>query len=97
MTHLDHTIPSKEFAKESLEEFMNRLGKNVCYFRKKLDLLRQEDLAEEVEVTRQTIISIEKGRRNTGSYSLARIAYILEVSADDLLYGKYDPKDLKNI
>ncbi|MBN2122350.1 helix-turn-helix transcriptional regulator [Candidatus Micrarchaeota archaeon] len=48
----------------------------IAQFRKKLGLTQQE-LAEKVEVTRQTIISLEQGRYNPSLELAYRITVVL--------------------
>ncbi|MFM2424048.1 MAG: hypothetical protein RLZZ70_437 [Candidatus Parcubacteria bacterium] len=62
---------------------------NVQHFRSKA-LLTQEQLAEAVGVTRQTIISIEKGNY-TPSVALAlRLATLFAVSVEDIFSIHYE-------
>jgi len=54
--------------------------------------LTQEDLAKKVEVTRQTIISLEKGSY-TPSLELAfKLSEIFEVSIEEIFYQVEDAK-----
>ena len=46
--------------------------------------MTQQDLAERVGVTRQTIISIEKGKYQPSVELALRLAKILQVSVDQL-------------
>ncbi|HPO16677.1 MAG TPA: helix-turn-helix transcriptional regulator [Candidatus Hydrogenedentes bacterium] len=48
--------------------------------------LRQSDLAEEVNVSRQTILAIEKGRLNPSVYVSLRIARVLGVPVGHVFY-----------
>lgn len=48
--------------------------------------LRQSDLAKEVNVTRQTILAIEKGRLNPSVYVSLRIARVLGVPVGHVFY-----------
>ena len=48
--------------------------------------LTQEDLAAAASVTRQTIISIEKGNYTPSVLLALRLARILECSVEDLFY-----------
>ena len=48
--------------------------------------LTQEGLAEDVGVTRQTVISIEKGDYSPSVFLALRIAHRLRVSVDDLFW-----------
>jgi putative transcriptional regulator len=48
--------------------------------------LTQEELAEDVGVTRQTVISIEKGDYSPSVLLALRIAHRLEVSLEELFW-----------
>ncbi|MFB0503072.1 MAG: helix-turn-helix transcriptional regulator [Candidatus Bathyarchaeia archaeon] len=51
--------------------------------------LTQEDLAREIGITRQTIISIEKGKYNPSLELAFKIARYFEVSIEDIfVYGQ---------
>jgi len=51
----------------------------------------QQELADHVEVTRQTIISLEGGRYNPSILLAFRLARLFEVSIEDLfLYSEED-------
>jgi putative transcriptional regulator len=53
--------------------------------------LRQEDLAERVEVSRQTIISIEGGRYNPSLELAWKLSRTLSVSIENLfLFGEVE-------
>ena len=53
--------------------------------------LTQEALANAVEVTRQTIIAIEKGKFGPTVTLALAIAYTLEVRVEDLFWLEPDP------
>lgn len=70
--------------------------------------LRQADLASEVEVTRQTILAIEKGRLNPSVSLSLRIARVLREPVDYVFYLDHqldsgaleplkDPRDLRTV
>jgi putative transcriptional regulator len=48
--------------------------------------LTQEELAEDVGVTRQTVISIEKGDYSPSVFLALRIAHRLEVPVEELFW-----------
>lgn len=52
-------------------------------FRKKMDLT-QEELADRLEVSRQTIISLESGRYNPSILLAFRIARLFGVSVEEV-------------
>jgi len=61
------------------------LKNRVKELRARLDM-RQADLAAEVEVTRQTILAIEKGRLNPSVALSLRIARVLREPVDYVFY-----------
>lgn len=61
----------------------DRVRNRVRRYRRLHDVT-QEELAERVGVTRQTIISIEKGRYNPSVGLALRLADVFEVSVEDL-------------
>jgi len=66
---------------------------NLKLYRLKAGVLTQEQLAEKVGTTRQTILSIEKGRY-TPSVGLAlRISQILGAAVEELFKLKEDWND----
>ncbi len=59
--------------------------------------LRQSDLAEEVEVTRQTILAIEKGRLNPSTLVSLKIARVLREPVGYIFYLAHpDENDSEN-
>lgn len=68
------------------DSFLLEMGKRINEKRKSLRL-SQEELAERVEVTKQTVSRAENGQRELGAKNVARLAKALETSADYLLTG----------
>lgn len=65
--------------------------KNTVYTLRTKKGLTQEDLAEKVGITRQTVISIEKGNYTPSVLLALKIAGIFKVSVEDIFqisYGK---------
>ena len=50
--------------------------------------LRQEDMANELHITRQTYCNYENGQRMPSADMIVAMATFLGVSTDDLLLGK---------
>ena len=50
--------------------------------------LRQEDMSNELHITRQTYCNYENGQRMPSADMIVAIATFLGVSTDDLLLGK---------
>lgn len=67
------------------------LRNRVRELRSRLNL-RQADLAKEVNVTRQTIIAIEKGRLNPSITICLKIARVLREPVDYVFYLDHAPK-----
>lgn len=65
-------------------EALLRFGEHVAVLRRER-ALTQEALAERMGVSRNHIADIELGVRNTGMWSLLRLARALELPASELL------------
>lgn len=63
------------------------ISTNVCEIRKNKKIT-QQGLAEAVGVSRQTIISIEKGNYTPSVLLALKISKILETSLEDIFYIK---------
>ncbi len=64
---------------------------NVCIIRKKMNLT-QENLANSVGVSRQTIISIEKGNYTPSVLLAIKIAHTLQKNIEELFFIKKNYK-----
>ena len=65
--------------------------KNAVYTLRTKKGLTQEDLAEKVGITRQTVISVEKGNYTPSVLLAIKIANVFKVSVEDIFqisYGK---------
>lgn len=67
--------------------FLENLGTRIAHRRKELHLT-QEQLAEKMGVSLQTISCIELGKKAVRPENLANLCLFLNVSADYLLFGK---------
>ena len=67
--------------------FLIEMGKRICTSRKEFHLT-QEQLAEKMGVSLQTISCIELGKKAIRPENLANLCSCLNVSADYILYGK---------
>ncbi len=65
---------------------MADVGKNIRKIRKEKNLT-QDELAERLHCTRQTISNYENGKSEPGIDLLVEIAGVLEVKVNDLIYG----------
>ena len=71
---------------------MAEVGKHIKKIRKEKNLT-QDDLAERLHCTRQTISNYENGKSEPGIEILIELARVLEVEINDLIYG---PKKREN-
>lgn len=65
--------------KNNLEELRNQRG------------LTQQELADQVEVSRQTIISLENGRYNPSILLAFRLSQLFQMKIEDIFF--YIPED----
>lgn len=65
---------------------MNSFDKNLKHLRTQRNL-KQEDLAERLNVTRQTVSGWETGRRQPDLDTLKKLAEALDVDLHELIYG----------
>jgi len=75
-----------------LVELKNRLR----VFRFQHNAITQEELADKVGVTRQTILAIEKGKFNPSMKLALQIARVLGVRVDEIFYLEGDEYDQKS-
>lgn len=71
----------------SNDEFLINMGNRISQRRKALHMT-QEQLADKVGVSLQTISCIELGKKAVRPENLANLCIHLDVSADYVLYGK---------
>ena len=73
------------------------IWKNIAFFRKKKGL-SQEDLADQLEISRSAIGSYEEGRSHPKISLLIKIADSFEITIDDLIRidFKKEANDKKN-
>jgi putative transcriptional regulator len=69
----------------------SRINNNIRKLRFFNDEMTQQQLAENVGVTRQTIIAMEKGRYSPSLELAFRIALVFDVPLEDVF--TYDPDD----
>ena len=69
----------------------SRISNNIRKLRFFKDEMTQQQLAEKVGVTRQTIIAMEKGRYSPSLELAFRIALVFEVPLEEVF--SYDPED----
>jgi putative transcriptional regulator len=69
----------------------SHISNNIRKLRFFNDEMTQQQLAEKVGVTRQTIIAMEKGRYSPSLELAFRIALVFEVSLEEVF--SYEPED----
>ena len=72
----------------------SRIRNNIRTLRFFNDEMTQQELAERVGVTRQTIIAMEKGKYSPSLELAFRIAHVFDVPLEEVF--SYDPKDDQN-
>ena len=72
------------------------MGRRIQDKRKNLRL-SQEELAESVGLSKQTVSRAENGQRELGAQNVARLARALEMSADYLLTGERIDADVMKL
>lgn len=62
------------------------VGKNIKFFREKKNIT-QSELADKLCVTRQAVSNWENGKTEPDIEMLNKIASVLEISIEELIYG----------
>ncbi len=78
------------------DAFLVEMGLRIAGCRKELHLT-QEQLAETIDVSLQTISCIELGKKAVRPENLAKLCKSLQVSSDYILYGKRDVKQMDGL
>lgn len=81
-----NTVSAKLFVKKKGGETMQTVGKNIRVMRTQQNIT-QDELAERLFVSRQTVSNYETGRTKPDIDMLMRISEVLEVDVQSLLYG----------
>lgn len=76
--------------------FLTDMGNRIAQRRKELHLT-QEELSERIGLSSQTISCIELGKKAVRPENLARICTQLDVSADYILYGRRNEKQMDDL
>ncbi len=76
--------------------FLMAMGERISVKRKE-KRLTQEQLAEAVGVSLQTVSNIECGKKGSGPENIAKICVVLEATADYILLGEKNENQLKGI
>jgi len=65
---------------------MDELKNKLTYFRFMQDGMTQQELAEILGITRQTVLAIEKGKFNPSARLALQIARVFKVSVEEIFY-----------
>lgn len=76
-------------------DFLTTMGLRIAQRRKELSFT-QEQLAEKMGVSLQTISCIELGKKAIRPDNLANLCNVLDVSADYVLFGKRDQQQINS-
>lgn len=77
------------------DAFLTDMGKRIAQRRKELHLT-QEQLAEKMGVSLQTISCIEFGKKAVRPENLANLCTYLNVTADYILYGRRNEQQMND-
>ena len=77
------------------DAFLTDMGKRIAQRRKELHLT-QEQLAEKMGVSVQTISCIELGKKAVRPENLANLCTYLNVTADYILYGRRNEQQMND-
>ncbi len=80
----------------SNDVFLETMGTRIALRRKELHLT-QEQLAEKMGVSLQTISNIELGKKAIRPQNLANLCTYLEVTSDYVLYGKRTERQMGDL
>lgn len=78
------------------DTFLINMGVRIAQQRKELKLT-QEQLAEKMGVSLQTISCIELGKKAVRPENLANLCSYLNISSDYILYGKRDSEQMTDV
>lgn len=81
---------------ENGNEFLIAMGGRIAERRKQLRLT-QEQLAERMDVSLQTVSCVELGKKAIRPENLARLCGALDVSADYILLGRRDSRQMSEM
>ena len=77
-------------------KYLVEMGERISLKRKE-KCLTQEQLAEKVGISLQTVSNIECGKKAARPESIAKICVVLDTTADFIMLGKKSEEDLKGI
>ena len=76
--------------------FLMEMGKRIANRRRELRLT-QEQTAEKMDVSLQTVSCIELGKKAIRPQNLAKLCIVLDTTADYLLFGKRTEQELADL
>lgn len=76
-----------------MDTLLQQIGKRL-YERRKQLRMTQDELAEQADVTGQTISTAELGKKAMRADTIIRVCNALNISADYLLFGTVSPQDI---
>lgn len=76
-----------------MDDLLNQIGQRIRKHRER-SRLSQEQLAERIDVSSQTISTAETGKKRLRVENIIKICEALEISPDYLLLGEISPQDL---
>lgn len=76
-----------------LDKFYTDVGENIKNYRSKLGY-SQDDLAKYLDLTRTSIVNIEKGRQRPPLHAICEIASFLKISIEDLIPAKDEKEQI---
>lgn len=78
------------------DDFLIKMGLRIAEQRKS-QKMTQEQLADKMDVSLQSVSSFELGKKSISSPNLAKLCDCLHVTSDYILYGKRDEKQMSPI
>ena len=78
------------------KQFLIEMGNRIAKRRKELQLT-QEQLAEAIDLSLQSISCIELGKKAVRPENLANLCSYLNISSDYILYGKRDSQQMTEV
>ena len=76
-----------------MDDLLNQIGQRIRKHRER-SRLSQEQLAERIDVSSQTISTAETGKKRLRVENIIKICEVLEISPDYLLLREISPQDL---
>ena len=76
-----------------MDTLLQQIGKRL-YERRKQLRMTQDELAEQADVTGQTISTAELGKKAMRADTIIRVCKALDISADYLLFGTISAQDM---